>query len=166
MKNKVNKIIIVSVVTLVIIVSGCINSDVGNINAQATNINNHVKTGDQYYNQSASDTNKQQFTPALTESNNANNEYTQAQTAAQSAYNSAQNSNDAIFVEYLQNILYEVQAKLNATTELKTSINYLKNNDSSNGNQHLTTANNYMNKALQYENNSQEIINQNPSKFK
>ncbi len=152
--------------TAVIIVSGCIDSDVGNINAQAININNHVKTGDQYYNQSSSDTNNLLLTKALSESNNASYEYNQSQTAAQGALNTAQNSNNAVFVEYLQNILYEVQAKLNATSELKIAINYLKTNDTSDADNHLQTANDYMNKALQYENTSENIINQNPSKFK
>ncbi|MGO9387180.1 MAG: hypothetical protein ACLPWD_03930 [Methanobacterium sp.] len=165
MKNKLNQVIVVAVVTLVIIVSGCVTSDVSNINAQATNINNHVKNGDHYYNESASNTNKYLLAQALTEENNASTEYNQAQTAAQAAYNSAQDSNDAIFVEYLQNILYEVQAKLNATSELKTAITDLENNDTSDANDHLATANNYMNNALTYENNSENIVNQNPSKF-
>ena len=167
MLNKFNKlVVVVTVLTLVIIVSGCITSDVGNINSQAININNHVKSGDQYYNQSASDANKLLFAQASSEANNASNEYNQSQTAAQDAYNSAKNSNDAVFVEYLQNVLFEVQAKLNASSELKTSINYLKNNETSLGNEHLQNANNYMNQALQYENASEVIVNQNPSKFK
>jgi hypothetical protein len=165
MKNKLNQLIVVSVVTLVIIVSGCVTTDVSNINAQAININNHVKNGDQYYNESASNTNQLLLAQALTEDNNASNEYNQAQTAAQAAYNSAQDSNDAIFVEYLQNILYEVHAKLNATSELNTTITDLENNDTSDANDHLAVANNYMNNALTYENISETIVNQNPTKF-
>ena len=161
-----NKIIILAVITLVIFLSGCIQSDVSNINSKAITINNHIKRGDDYYNLSASDTNKLLLNQALSECNNASSEYNQAQTAAQDAYVSATNSNDAVFVEYLQNVLGEVQAKLNATSELKIAINLLQTNQTSSADDHLATANSYMQKALEYQKNLENIVNQNPSKFK
>lgn len=161
-----NKILILAVITSVIFLSGCIQSDVSNINSKAITINNHLQRGDSYFNMSAADTNQMQLNKALSECNNATNEYNQAQTAAQDAYQSATNSNDAIFVEYLQNVLGEVQAKLNATSELKTAINLLQANQTASADDHLTAANSYMQSAMTYQKNAENIVNQNPSKFK
>src|SRR5690606_19921018 len=97
---------------------------------------------------------------------NANDEYSSAQTSAQTALNSAKNSNDGIYIEYMQNVLLEIQAKLNATSELKTAIILLQNNQTSSANTHLGEANDYMNHALQYKKNRDTIVNQNPTKFK
>lgn len=166
MKNKFIIPIIIIIIFSVVLVSGCITSDISNINAQADNVNTHVKSGDHYYNLSASDANSLSLTKAASEVNDSNNDYTQALTAAQSAYNYAQNSNDAIYVQYTQNIQTSIEYKLNATLELKTAINLLKNNNTAEANTHLTTANDYMNKSLTYDNNSQNILKQNPSKFK
>jgi hypothetical protein len=129
-------------------------------------INNHLNKGDEYYNQSATNANKMILSQALTDSNNANAEYSLAQTSAQTALNSAKNANDGIFIDYIQNALLEIQAKLNATSELKTAITLLQNNDTSSANEHLGAANDYMNNALQYKKNREDIVNQNPSKFK
>lgn len=161
-----NWIILVAVLTLTVFLSGCIQSDVSNINDMSISINNHLKKGDEYYNQSANDANKMYLNQALSECNNASTEYNSAQTSAQSAYNSAKNSNDGIFMDYIQNALNEIQAKLNATTELKTAINLLQINQTSSANSHLSVANDYMNKALQYQKNREDIVKQNPSKFK
>lgn len=161
-----NRIIVVAVLVLVVFMSGCVQSDVSNINDMSISINNHLKNGDQYYNQSASDANKMVLNQALSECNNATNEYSSAQTSAQTAYNSAKNSNDGIFMDYLQNALNEIQAKLNATTELKTAINLLQTNETTSANNHLAAANDYMAKAQQSQKNRDDIVNQNPSKFK
>lgn len=161
-----NKIMIVAVVMLAVFLSGCIQSDITNINEMAISVNNHIKKGDEYYNQSATDVNKMLLQQALSECNNASNEYSQAQTSAQSAYNSAKNANDGVFMEYLQNVLNEIQAKLNATSELKTAINLLQTNETSSGNMHLQEANDYMDKALQYKKNREDIVRLNPAKFK
>lgn len=161
-----NRILVIALVLATVFLSGCVQSDISNINDMALSINNHMKKGDDYYNQSATNTNKMLLSQALTDSKNANDEYTLAQTSAQTALTSAKNFNDGIYIDYVQNALLEVQAKLNATSELKTAITLLQNNQTSSANQHLLVANDYMTKALQYQKNREDIVNQNPNKFK
>ncbi|MCE5213578.1 MAG: hypothetical protein LLF83_02520 [Methanobacterium sp.] len=161
-----NRVIIIAVVLAIVFLSGCIQSDVSSINDMTISINNHLKKGDEYYNQSATNTNKLSLNQALTDANNANTEYTSAQTSAQTALNSAKNANDGIYIDYIQNALFEVQAKLNATSELKTAITLLENNETSSANEHLSLANDFMDKAIQYKKNREEIVKQNPNKFK
>jgi hypothetical protein len=161
-----NRLIIISVVLAIVFLSGCVQSDVSSINDMTISINNHLKKGDEYYNQSATNTNKLNLNQALKDANNANTEYSSAQASAQTALNSAKNSNDGIYIDYIQNALFEIQAKLNATSELKTAITLLDSNGTSSANNHLSLANDFMDKALQYKKNRDEIVKQNPNKFK
>lgn len=161
-----NKIIIVAVVILTVFFSGCIQSDVSKIDQSAVTINNHLKAGDDYYNNAASDANEQLYTKALEECDKATNEFTQAKSSAQDAYTYAKNNKDTVFIDYIQNVLNEIDSKMNATSELKTAIPYLENNSKTTANQHLTLANNYMAQALQYKSNRESIVQQNPAKFK
>lgn len=161
-----NRLIIITVVLAIVFLSGCVQSDVSSINDMTISINNHLKKGDEYYNQSATNTNKLNLNQALKDANNANTEYSSAQTSAQTALNSAKSSNDGIYIDYIQNALFEIQAKLNATSELKTAITLLDSNETSSANNHLSLANDYMDKALQYKKNREEIVKQNPNKFK
>lgn len=160
------RIIIVAVILTTVLLSGCIQSDINTINDMASSINSHLKKGDEYYNLSATNTNRMSLNQALTQCQNANDEYSSAQTSAQTALNSAKNSNDGVYIDYMQNVLLEIQAKLNATSELKTSILLLQDNQTSSANSHLGNANDYMAKALQYKKNKDNIVNQNPTKFK
>jgi len=160
------RIIVVAVILVTVLLSGCIDADINTINDMASSINSHLKKGDEYYNSSATNANSMSLATALTQCQNANDEYSSAQTSAQTALNSAKNSNDGIYIEYMQNVLLEIQAKLNATSELKTAIILLQNNQTSSANTHLGEANDYMNNALQYKKNRDTIVNQNPTKFK
>lgn len=161
-----NRILVFAVVLLVVFLSGCIQSDINNINDMSSNVNVHMKKGNEYYNKAAVNANQMVLDQALVDCNSANEEYGQAETSAQTALNSARNANDAIFVEYLDNALLEIQAKLNATKELNHAIRFLQLNQPTSANSHLNAANNYMNQALEFKAEREEIVRQNPAKFK
>jgi hypothetical protein len=160
------RILIIALILGTVFLSGCVQSDISTINDMSLSINNHLAKGDEYYNQSANNANKMILSQALADSENANDEYSLAQTSAQTALNSAKNANDGIFIDYIQNAVLEIQAKINATSELKTAIILLQNNQTASANEHLTSANDFMNKSMQYRKNREDIVNQNPSKFK
>lgn len=161
-----NKIVILVVMIIVIFLSGCIQSNTSQIDALASTINNHIKNGDQYYNKSGQAVNQFQYSTALSYCNNASYEFNQAQTSAKQGLTYAHNSNDTVYVNYMQDVVNELDAKINATEELKTAISYLRDNDSVNANIHIGNANDLMNNAVQFNNLRQQIIKQNPTKFK
>ncbi|HTX61326.1 MAG TPA: hypothetical protein VMC48_03380, partial [Methanobacterium sp.] len=86
-----NRIIVIAVILVIVFLSGCVQSDINNINDMSMSINAHLQKGDDYYNQSATNTNKMLLNQALTDCNNAYNEYSSAQTSAQSALTTAKN---------------------------------------------------------------------------
>jgi len=161
-----NKIIILGVITLIIFFSGCIQSNTTKIDALTTNINDHLKNGDQYYNNASTDVNKFQYTNALNSCDSATSEFNQARTSASEGLTYAQNSSDTVYINYMQNVINEIDAKLNATSELKTAITYLQTNDTVNANEHIGNVNTFMNNAVQFNNLRQQIVQQNSAKFK
>lgn len=161
-----NKIIILVFVTLIIFFSGCIQSDSSKIDGLSTSINSHLQKGDEYYNNAGSDANKFLYDMALKNCDNATNEFNQARSFAAEGYTYAKNSNDSVYLNYMQYVLDEIDAKLNATNELKTAIPYLQDNDTVNANNHVGNANQFMDIAIQFNAKREEIVKQNPSKFK
>lgn len=161
-----NKIIIVGLITLIIFLSGCIQSDASKIDGLSTSINLHLKNGDGYFNNASYDTNKFLYDEALSNCDNATSEFNQARTFASQGFTYATNSNDTVYINYMQYVLDEIDAKLNATSELKTAIPYLINNDTINANNHLGNANGFMNKATDFNSQREAIVKQNPGKFK
>ena len=161
-----NKIVILVVIMFVIFFSGCIQSNISQIDGLSSTINSHIKNGDQYYNNSGKAVNQFQYSTALNYCNNASNEFNLAQNSAKQGLTYAQNSNDTVYVNYMQNVVNELDAKINATKELKEAISYLQDNDTVNANTHIGNANDLMNNAVQFNNLRQQIIQQNPTKFK
>ena len=161
-----NKIIILGIMILVIFLSGCIQSDTSKIDGVSTSINTHLKNGDSNFNNAGTDVNKFLYTKALKESDNASSEFNQAKSLASQGFTYAQNSNDTIYVNYMQLVLNEIDAKINATNELKTAIPYLMDNDTVNANTHVSNANGFMDKATNFYDQRQDIVKQNPTKFK
>lgn len=161
-----NKILIISLLVLVVGLSGCINSDASKINGLTPSINSHLKTGDTTYNQAVYHANKFQFDEALQDCNNATNEFNTAKSSADQALTYAEDSNDSVFVSYMQYLVNEIDAKVNATSELQLAIPYMQQNDTINANVHRDLANNYMDQAVDYKAKRDAIASQNPSKFK
>ncbi len=161
-----NKIILLGLVTVVIFFSGCIQSDASKIDELATSINSHLKNGDVYYNNAGTDTNKFFYDMALKNCDNASSEFNQARSFATQGLTYAKDSNDTVYVNYMQAVLNEIDAKINATNELKSAIPYLMDNDTVNANNHVGNANEFMDKAITYNDQREQIVKQNPTLFK
>lgn len=161
-----NKFIILGMVTLIIFLSGCIQSDASKIDGLSTSINSHLKKGDDFYNNAGYDTNKYLYDMALSNCENATSEFTQARNYADEGLTYAKNSNDTVYLNYMQNVVNEIDAKMNATNELKTAIPYLSDNDTSNANSHIGDANSFMEEATNFNSIREQIVKDNPSKFK
>lgn len=161
-----NKIILLVLLMFITAFSGCIQSDAANIDSTASSVNSHLKNGDSYYNKAATDLNKYSIETATTNCNKALSEFNSAKSAAQSGLNYAQSSKDNVFIEYMQLTVSEIDARINATLEMQQAINYLQKKDNTNGNPHVVLANQYMDASVAFKVKKDNIIKQNPSKFK
>jgi len=159
-------IIIFVLVILTVYLSGCLGTQVTQIDQLTDTINDHIKSGDSYFNQAATSTNKYQYTAAQSQADNASSEFNLARTTSQEALIYAKNLQDQVYITYLQITLQELDAKINATNELKVAIPLFTRNDTKTGNTHVDLANNYMDTSLEYQKQREEIVQQNPTKFK
>jgi hypothetical protein len=161
------KIIIIFVlVILVVSLSGCLGTQVAQIDQLTDTINDHITSGDSYFNQAATSTNKYQYEDAQSQADNASSQFNMAKTSSQEALIYAKNLQDQVYITYLQITLQELDAKINATNELKVAIPLFARNDTKTGNTHVDLANGYMDTSLEYQNQRDDIVQQNPSKFK
>ncbi|WBF08784.1 hypothetical protein [Methanothermobacter thermautotrophicus] len=150
---------------LVVAVSGCINSGNGSINQLVPEINDHIKKGDSYFNESAIAANSFKLDEALSKCELAASEYRSARDLASEALGYARNGADPIIVNYLEILVSELDAKINATIELKNAIQMLSINETENGNSNIEMANSYMRTAKELESERMEIVKKNPEKF-
>lgn len=150
----------------VIAFSGCVQSDSSNINGLSSNINNDLKNGDNNYNQAVKDLNAFSYISASTNCNNALSNFNSAKALATQGLSYAQDSKDNILINYMQLTVSEIDSRVNATLELQQAISYLQKNDTIDGNQHAASANNFMDASVNFQKQQEDIVNQNPSKFK
>jgi hypothetical protein len=164
---KVSKIIIVStLVILTVFISGCLDTQVAQIDQLSETINDHLTQGDSYFNQAATSSNKYQYDVALQQCNNATGQFNLARNSAQEALIYAKNIQDQIYITYFQITLQEVDAKINATNELKVALPLFMNNDTKTANNHVDLANQYMDTSQEYQKQREDLVQQNPTKFK
>ncbi len=166
MKNKILPLFLVMIILSVVAISGCTQYGASDINGISSTINDHLKKGDNYYNKAALDSNSYDLDNASLNVNNALTEFNSAKSSAQQALNYAQNSKDSVYIEYMQNTVVEIDARVNATLELQQAINYFQQKNSTMGNNHVSLANQYMDRSIQYKTKNDDLIQQNPSKFK
>jgi len=160
------KILTLFLITVIVVLCGCIFSDISNVNSLCPTINDHIKKGDEYYNNAASNTNKYYYETALENCKMAVSEFSSAKSSAQKALTYAEDSNDDVLREYVQYSFNEIEAKLNATSELNQAIELFKEKDREAANKHVELANGFMDKAMEYKAKKEQIVKENPSKFK
>jgi hypothetical protein len=161
------KIILIFVLVIITIsLSGCLDTQVTQIEELTDTINDHIISGDAYFNQAATSTNNYQYETAQSQVDNASSDFNLARTSTQEALIYAKNLQDQVYINYLQITLQELDAKINATNELKVAIPLFSRNDTKTGNTHVDLANGYMDTSLEYQKQREDIVQQNPTKFK
>ena len=161
------KIIIIFVlVILTVSLSGCLGTQIAQIDQLTESINDHIKSGNDYFNQAATSTNKYQYSSARSQAENASSEFNQARTTSQEALIYSKNLQDQVYISYFQITLQELDAKINATNQLIVAIPLFARNDTRTGNTHVDSANQFMKQSLEYQKQREELVQQNPTKFK
>lgn len=159
-------IIIFALILVTISLSGCLGTQVSQIDQLTDTINYHISSGNNYFNQAATSTNKYQYRTAQSQADDALSNYNDARTSAQEAFGHAKNLQDQVYINYLQITLQELEAKINATNQLRLAISLFAGNNTKTANNHVDNSNQFMEASLVYQKQKEEIVQQNPSKFK
>lgn len=160
------KFTILSILLAITLICGCTQSEITQIDQLVPQINSHLQKGDEFYNQSAKDINAFKTNSSLENSNNAFSEYNSARSLTSQALSYAQSSQDQVYINYLQLVLSEIDAKLNATSELRTAGQLFLSGDNETANNNLRSANSMMLDAQEFQKQKEELVKENPNKFK
>lgn len=162
--GKMKRGLLLAIILIIVFCSGCV-SNIGEINKLSGDINQHIKKGDEYYNGAAEDVNNYRLDSAREKCESASSEYNAARLLTSEAMAYAEDSGDEVLIEYLKLVLAEIDAKLNATSELKNAIQLLSMDEVTSANNSLDLANKFMYEAKDYERQRDELVNKNPQKF-
>ena len=145
------KFTILSILLAITMICGCTQTEITQIDQLVPQINSHLQKGDDFYNQSATDLNTLKTNSSLEKSNNAFSEYNSARSLSSQALSYAQSSQDEVYINYLQLVLSEIDAKLNATSELRTAGQLFLAGDNETANDNLRSANSMMLDAQEFQ---------------
>lgn len=164
-ENMNKKIIIVIVLFATVAISGCISSSIDNINTIMPKLSQNIVDGDTNYNE------------AVYYANNNNYDVADQKIKKSIAnFNEGQNKlisidymnevNDTIYVQYFNLIKEELSFKQNSTANLQLAIEYFKSGDNETANGYVTKANSLMTQGVFLQNQRQNLVVNNPNKFK
>ncbi len=159
-------IISLLLIILTVFLSGCLDTQLAQIDHLSEIINVYIESGDDNFNNAATNTNKYRYFEAEKQCNNATTQYNLAKTSVQEALIYSRNIQDEVYISYMEITLQELDAKINATNELRVAIPLFMGNDTESGNKHVDLANQHMQTSLDFKRQKQEIVKQFPTKFK
>ena len=161
------KIIIVATVLLAtVFVSGCINTPLDNINDIMPTLSQNIEKGNLNFNEAVRYSNKQDYNTAEEKVQIASTSFLDAQNNLLNIRNYRNNINDTLYLQYLNLVEEELNLKQNATTNLQLSIQAFKNGDKSLANGYVSKANSLMKQAIGIQNQRENLVKNNPNKFK
>ncbi|MCK9150814.1 hypothetical protein [Methanobacterium alcaliphilum] len=160
------KFAVLTTLLLITFVCGCTQSDVSNIEKLTPQINDHLTEGDKYFNQSARALNDFKMNSTIEKCDRASSEYNSARSLTSEALSYAQSSKENVYIQYLQLVISEIDAKLNGTSELRTAAQLFNDGENETANEKVSNANQIMLDAKNFETQRQTLVKQNPDKFK
>ena len=161
------KIIVIVIVLLsTIAISGCISTPLSNVNEKIDDLNQQIETGDNNFNEAVNHINEKNYQSASDSNQKAALGYSKCITFLDNISEDKNQLNESIYIEYLNLVKQEVECKHNATVYLDKAINAYSTSSNSTGNSYSTTANNLMSDAIELQKERNNIVNNNPDKFK
>ncbi len=160
------KLIIFIVVLLIISASVVfIDSSMDNINRSMPSISDSIVQGDKDYNDSVELLNGRYFNDANDKAISAGDNYNDSLKKLNDIKDKFDKDLNEVHKEYIDATINELELKLQAVDELKESIYYLQNYYNYTGSTHGTQANELMYDAVEYQNQRNGIVQENPDLF-
>jgi len=161
------KIIIVIIVLLATVsISGCIKTPMDNINNIIPSLSNNIETGDINYNKAVSYLNLHKYELAEEHIQTSSNNFLEAKNKMLEINKYIENINDTLYLQYISLIEEELDLKENATSNLQLAIQKFKQGDKLAANNYVNTANKIMNQGISVQNQRNNLVKNNPEKFK
>ncbi|MDR1721841.1 MAG: hypothetical protein LBR24_02195 [Methanobrevibacter sp.] len=159
-------IIIIAVLLSLVVISGCINSDMDNINNLIQQLNNNIVNGDLNYNAAVDDLNSHNYDDAAEKINIANENFNECKNKIAEIKQSYKKLNNSLYEDYIDLVGQEIDLKLNATINLKHALNNFQKGNNQTANKYVDYANNFMIDGIQIQKERDQLVSDNTDKFK
>ena len=142
-----------------------IDSSMDSINKSMPDISSNIVQGDKDYNQSVALLNNKSYNESMIKAVSAGDNYNSSLNQLLNVRNNFYKDLNNVHKQYIDTTINELQLKLNAVDELKQSIDYLERYYNYTGTNHASKANNNIYDAVEYQNQRNEIVQNNPELF-
>lgn len=165
--NNTAKYLVILISLLMVVVSGCIGSEVSNANNNIPEINNNIIKGDNYFNTAASNLNYGAYSVSKEKVQQAIDEFEEAEKKINLISDSINKTEDAVYIEYIDLCYKEISLKKKASEKLQVACDLAESNGSYNDRvRYINECNEFMRQSNQYSYQRKEIEKKYPEKFK
>jgi len=158
-----NKIIIISVLVLVIAISGCVNSDMESVNQIIPKLNDNIKNGDLNFNLAVNGLNSYNTEIAKVKVHLAIENFNNAKINIGDIQRTYKNLNNTNYITYIDLISKELESKINASLDLQSAVQTSSNELIFN--RFVKSANSYMETGFYYQDRRNTLVQNNPNLF-
>ncbi|MDR3291361.1 MAG: hypothetical protein LBT10_04340 [Methanobrevibacter sp.] len=158
-----NKIIIISVLVLVIAISGCVNSDMESVNQIIPKLNDNMKNGDLNFNLAVNGLNSYNTEIAKVKVHLAIENFNNAKINIGDIQRTYKNLNNTNYITYIDLISKELESKINASLDLQSAVQTSSNELIFN--RFVESANSYMETGFYYQDRRNTLVQNNPNLF-
>lgn len=156
-------------IIVLIFISGAIvliDSSVDSMNKTMPEISDLIVSADKDYNEAVDLINDKRFDEAMSKADSAGNSYNNSLNKLQDIKSNYSSDINDVQKEYIDTVIDELHLKIRAVDKMKEAIECFKVNSNSTGTGYAGEANELIYEALQYQNQRDSIVNDNPKLFK
>ena len=159
-------IIIIMVLLATVSISGCINSPMDNINNIIPSLTQSIEDGGSNFNEAVQYSNKRDYVSAEEKIQVASTSFLDAQNKILDIKKYYNDINDTLYLKYIDLIEEELNLKQNASAHMQLAIQAFRNGNKVTANEYVTKANNIMREAKLIQDQRENLVKNNPNKFK
>lgn len=165
MSSYTKLIIFIAVLILISLAILTIDSSMDNINKTMPEISDSIVQADKDYNESVDLLNNKNYDESMVKAESAGDNYNNSLKKLSEIRDKFKKDLNEVHKDYIDTTIMELQLKLNAVDELKESIYYLRNYYNYTGSSHASQANDIIYDAVNYQNERNAIVQDNPGLF-
>ncbi|WP_296882608.1 hypothetical protein [uncultured Methanobrevibacter sp.] len=165
MSSYIKLIIFIAVLILISAAVIFVESSTDDVNKSMHIISDGIVTGDSEYNEAVDLVNSKRFSKAMEKAESAGDNFNSSLKTLHKIRNNSPDIND-VHSKYIDNVISEVEFKLQAVSLLEEAIESFKIHSNYTGTNYANQANDLMNQAVEYQNIRDSIVQNNSDLFK
>ena len=165
MSSYIKLIVFIVVLVSISVAIVSMDSSMDDINKVIPEISENIVQGDMDYNESVELVNEKYYLDSMSKATSAEENYNSSLNKLLDIQNRFDNELNSVHKDYINTVVTELKLKLNATENLKLSIECFEENSNYTGSNYGFEANDVMDQAVRYQNQRNEIVQDNPNLF-